>query len=115
MEAGRSSETLVSYHITIWGHNLKMEAAGSSETLESCHITTRRHNLNHCSCHHEHQRHRSTKQANVVVALWMYSVRISSWLPAIMSEGFRSFSQSPYPNAGMITRKKKATFTSLHT
>jgi len=41
----QSEETLVSYQITAWCHNLKMEAAWSSETLVSYHITTRCNNL----------------------------------------------------------------------
>jgi len=45
MEAARSSETLVSYHITTLFHNLKMEAAWSSETLVSYHVIIRCYNL----------------------------------------------------------------------
>jgi hypothetical protein len=43
-EGSKSSETLVSYHIITWRHNLKMEAARSSETSVSYHVTTRLHN-----------------------------------------------------------------------
>jgi len=46
MEAARTSETLVSYHIT-QRHNLtlQMGAAWTSETIVSYHNTTQRHNL----------------------------------------------------------------------
>jgi len=52
MEAARSSETSVSYHINIRHNPLKMGAARFSETSVSYHITTGRHNpedqdLNH--------------------------------------------------------------------
>jgi hypothetical protein len=41
---GKSSETLVPYHITTWHHNLKMEEAKSSETLASHRNTTQSKN-----------------------------------------------------------------------
>jgi len=46
MEAARSSETSVPYHITTRRHNLNMEAARFSEKSVSYHTTTRRRNLN---------------------------------------------------------------------
>jgi len=44
MEAGRSSEMLLSYHNNTRHHKLNMEAPRTSETVVSYHSTTRRHN-----------------------------------------------------------------------
>jgi hypothetical protein len=44
MEAGWSSETLVSYHTASQHFTMKMEAAWSSETLVTYDNTTRCHN-----------------------------------------------------------------------